>query len=253
MTLSWRGMDSNFQYAGSAALVELAVAAAIAVFGLESGVLATVVGVLVEVPVMLSVVRTVLRTRGWYQAWRWDIGRVRTRRRHRCQCRRDSARGSLALATKRGRKADCAGNGGWISEPRSAVLSGVPDRTPRSEIFHASGLWGRAFPVRSVVTRLESGRWLRLSAKAAPRAWPGCIGVMICQKTNAGCALSPVISVGDRSADGRDRRAITGRPATHRTTAEAKQGLRDRRPVIRTMLEKLVGARGFEPPTRLRG
>ena len=141
LTLFWRKMASNFQYAGSAALVELAVAAAIAVFGLESGVVAT--GVLVEVPVMLSVVRTVLRTRGWYQAWRRDTGRVRTRRRHLCQCRRDSARGSLARATKRGRKADSAANGGWISEPRSAVLSGVPDRTPRSEIFHASGLWDR--------------------------------------------------------------------------------------------------------------
>ena len=47
---------------------ELAVAAAIALFGFQSGAaLATVVGVLVEVPVMLSVVRIVLRTRGWYQ------------------------------------------------------------------------------------------------------------------------------------------------------------------------------------------
>ena len=37
-------------------------------FGFQSGAaLATVVGVLVEVPVMLSVVRIVLRTRGWYQ------------------------------------------------------------------------------------------------------------------------------------------------------------------------------------------
>ena len=45
----------------------MAVAAAIALFGFSSGAaLATVVGVLVEVPVMLSVVRLVLRTRGWY-------------------------------------------------------------------------------------------------------------------------------------------------------------------------------------------
>jgi ACR3 family arsenite transporter len=43
------------------------VAAAIVLFGFQSGAaLATVVGVLVEVPVMLSVVRIVLRTRGWY-------------------------------------------------------------------------------------------------------------------------------------------------------------------------------------------
>ena len=61
--------------AGPAALIgasnffELAVAAAISVFGLHSGAaLATVVGVLVEVPVMLSVVKIVKSSRGWYEA-----------------------------------------------------------------------------------------------------------------------------------------------------------------------------------------
>ena len=50
---------------------ELAVAAAISLFGFKSGAaLATVVGVLVEVPVMLSVVRIVNRTRGWYERGR---------------------------------------------------------------------------------------------------------------------------------------------------------------------------------------
>jgi arsenite transporter len=54
---------------GASNFFELAVAAAIALFGFQSGAaLATVVGVLVEVPVMLSVVWIVLRTRGWYQA-----------------------------------------------------------------------------------------------------------------------------------------------------------------------------------------
>jgi ACR3 family arsenite transporter len=54
---------------GASNFFELAVAAAIALFGFQSGAaLATVVGVLVEVPVMLSVVRIVLRTRDWYQA-----------------------------------------------------------------------------------------------------------------------------------------------------------------------------------------
>jgi arsenite transporter len=54
---------------GASNFFELAVAAAIALFGFQSGAaLATVVGVLVEVPVMLSVVRIVIRTRGWYQA-----------------------------------------------------------------------------------------------------------------------------------------------------------------------------------------
>jgi arsenite transporter len=53
---------------GASNFFELAVAAAIALFGFPSGAaLATVVGVLVEVPVMLSVVRIVLQTRAWYE------------------------------------------------------------------------------------------------------------------------------------------------------------------------------------------
>ena len=53
---------------GASNFFELAVAAAITLFGFESGAaLATVVGVLVEVPVMLSVVRIVNATRGWYE------------------------------------------------------------------------------------------------------------------------------------------------------------------------------------------
>src|SRR5947208_6127267 len=52
---------------GASNFFELAVAAAIALFGFQSGAaLATVVGVLVEVPVMLSVVHIVLKSRGWY-------------------------------------------------------------------------------------------------------------------------------------------------------------------------------------------
>ncbi|MCZ7562878.1 MAG: ACR3 family arsenite efflux transporter [Burkholderiales bacterium] len=54
---------------GASNFFELAVAAAISLFGFDSGAaLATVVGVLVEVPVMLSVVRIVNATRGWYEA-----------------------------------------------------------------------------------------------------------------------------------------------------------------------------------------
>jgi arsenite transporter len=53
---------------GASNFFELAVATAIALFGFRSGAaLATVVGVLVEVPVMLSVVRIVRRSRGWYE------------------------------------------------------------------------------------------------------------------------------------------------------------------------------------------
>jgi len=54
---------------GASNFFELAVAAAISLFGLNSGAaLATVVGVLIEVPVMLSVVWIVNRSKGWYEA-----------------------------------------------------------------------------------------------------------------------------------------------------------------------------------------
>jgi ACR3 family arsenite transporter len=54
---------------GASNFFELAVAAAISLFGLNSGAaLATVVGVLVEVPVMLSVVKIVKVSRGWYES-----------------------------------------------------------------------------------------------------------------------------------------------------------------------------------------
>ena len=53
---------------GASNFFELAVATAIALFGFESGAaLATVVGVLIEVPVMLLAVGMVNRTRGWYE------------------------------------------------------------------------------------------------------------------------------------------------------------------------------------------
>jgi ACR3 family arsenite transporter len=56
---------------GASNFFELAVATAISIYGLESGAaLATVVGVLIEVPVMLSVVKLTVVTRGWYEAGR---------------------------------------------------------------------------------------------------------------------------------------------------------------------------------------
>ena len=56
---------------GASNFFELAVAAAISLFGFDSGAaLATVVGVLIEVPVMLLVVRVVNGSKGWYQAGR---------------------------------------------------------------------------------------------------------------------------------------------------------------------------------------
>jgi ACR3 family arsenite transporter len=70
-----RRLKVPFRIAGPAALIgasnffELAVATAISLFGLRSGAaLATVVGVLVEVPVMLSIVHLVNRSRRWYEA-----------------------------------------------------------------------------------------------------------------------------------------------------------------------------------------
>jgi ACR3 family arsenite transporter len=69
-----RQLRSPHCVAGPSALIgasnffELAVATAIALFGFESGAaLATVVGVLIEVPVMLIAVRFVNGTREWYE------------------------------------------------------------------------------------------------------------------------------------------------------------------------------------------
>ncbi len=69
-----RSVGEAHSVAGPSALIgasnffELAVAAAISLFGFESGAaLATVVGVLIEVPVMLSVVRVVNSSRSWYE------------------------------------------------------------------------------------------------------------------------------------------------------------------------------------------
>ena len=65
---------------GASNFFELAVAVAISLFGLQSGAaLATVVGVLVEVPVMLSVVRIVNRSRLWYER---GAGVIRGRQAH---------------------------------------------------------------------------------------------------------------------------------------------------------------------------
>jgi arsenite transporter len=69
-----RRLGESHSVAGPSALIgasnffELAVAAAISLFGFESGAaLATVVGVLIEVPVMLLVVRAVNASKGWYE------------------------------------------------------------------------------------------------------------------------------------------------------------------------------------------
>lgn len=54
---------------GASNFFELAVATAIALFGFDSGAaLATVVGVLIEVPVMLSIVAIVNRSKHWYES-----------------------------------------------------------------------------------------------------------------------------------------------------------------------------------------
>ena len=70
-----RALRLPFEVAAPAAMIgtsnffELAVAVAISLFGLASGAaLATVVGVLIEVPVMLSLVAFANRTKGWFPA-----------------------------------------------------------------------------------------------------------------------------------------------------------------------------------------
>lgn len=70
-----RRMGVQHCVAGPSALIgasnffELAVATAISLFGFQSGAaLATVVGVLIEVPLMLAVVAVVNRSQGWYEA-----------------------------------------------------------------------------------------------------------------------------------------------------------------------------------------
>ncbi len=73
---------------GASNFFELAVAAAISLFGFNSGAaLATVVGVLIEVPVMLSVVKIVNRSRAWYETGtnvrrqrRYEIGKQEAER-----------------------------------------------------------------------------------------------------------------------------------------------------------------------------
>ncbi|MDL2338308.1 MAG: ACR3 family arsenite efflux transporter [Pseudomonadota bacterium] len=61
---------------GASNFFELAVAAAISLFGFESGAaLATVVGVLIEVPVMLLVVQWVNDSKGWYERGMNESGR----------------------------------------------------------------------------------------------------------------------------------------------------------------------------------
>ena len=69
-----RALGEKHNIAGPSALIgasnffELAVAAAISLFGFNSGAaLATVVGVLIEVPVMLLVVHIVNLSKGWYE------------------------------------------------------------------------------------------------------------------------------------------------------------------------------------------
>jgi ACR3 family arsenite transporter len=69
-----RAIGEPHRVAGPSALIgasnffELAVAAAISLFGLHSGAaLATIVGVLIEVPVMLLVVHLINRSKPWYE------------------------------------------------------------------------------------------------------------------------------------------------------------------------------------------
>jgi ACR3 family arsenite transporter len=78
---------------GASNFFELAVAAAISLFGFHSGAaLATVVGVLIEVPVMLLVVHIVNRSKGWYDVNEQHHG-LKVARRHGPRQQAVSARG----------------------------------------------------------------------------------------------------------------------------------------------------------------
>jgi ACR3 family arsenite transporter len=62
---------------GASNFFELSVAAAVSLFGANSGAaLATVVGVLIEVPVMLSLVGLIRRSRPWYEVALPSAGRA---------------------------------------------------------------------------------------------------------------------------------------------------------------------------------
>ncbi len=66
--MDWPRQRQPLKALGASNFFELAVATAIVLFGFNSGAaLATVVGVLVEVPVMLSVVSITRRTKAWYE------------------------------------------------------------------------------------------------------------------------------------------------------------------------------------------
>ena len=102
---------------GASNFFELAVAAAISLFGLQSGAaLATVVGVLIEVPVMLTLVALVNRSRPWYEAGR--------RVRQRLQGTDPAGAGPGAL---------------WFSGPCRAARSGSARRRSGPGPFRRSG------------------------------------------------------------------------------------------------------------------
>ena len=106
---------------------ELAVATAIALFGAESGAaLATVVGVLVEVPVMLSVCAACNRTRHWFPAGRADDSEERVlicvpEIRRAARWRKGCSGTTLAMIRgfERGDKAKPGASGGDCGDARS--------------------------------------------------------------------------------------------------------------------------------------
>ena len=80
---------------GASNFFELAVAVAISLFGLRSGAaMATVVGVLVEVPVMLTLVRIANNTRKWFAAYKSVIPGI-------CRAKRGNNRAGRNIAAKR--------------------------------------------------------------------------------------------------------------------------------------------------------
>ena len=123
---------------GATNFFELAVAAAISLFGFHSGAaLATVVGVLIEVPVMLSVVWIVNNSRGWYERGaraRRPSGEARAMTitiYHNPAC--GTSRNTLAMIRESGEEPDRHQLPGTPAEPRA------PGRTARGDADARAG------------------------------------------------------------------------------------------------------------------
>ena len=149
---------------GASNFFELAVAAAISLFGFHSGAaLATVVGVLIEVPVMLSVVWIVNHSKGWYERG----ARVRRPRGKACAmtitiyhnpaC--GTSRNTLAMIRESGEEPDRHRVPGTPAEPRAPGRADRGDADARAGAAAREGhALCRARPRRPEMDRRRAAR-----------------------------------------------------------------------------------------------